>query len=110
MLWCIRAAAAAAIVIGVTLIARRLIFAIMIGNLQIAWDSYEGIGQGHEFSWGFVLVVVGAAAGLASRRLAAWIICMPPDACPRCEYGGVGKQARCSECGLEGFSPAATAA
>ncbi|MBX3357904.1 MAG: hypothetical protein KF745_05705 [Phycisphaeraceae bacterium] len=106
--WLIRAAALALVSAGSYLVLKKALFAVGTGVVPIFMSVYEGVGEEHSTYRGAAMLVVGIALALLSRRLAHWVVAMPPNGCPRCGYEGLdGTMNRCPECGLDGFTPAA---
>ena len=99
--WAIRAAAMALLVTGAYLTLKRIVFAVF-ADFDAAFRVWTDIGEGHSASRGVAMLLVGGALALASRRLASWVIALPPGGCPGCGYSreGAGESAVCPECGM----------
>ncbi len=104
VLWVLRGIALGMLMAGALLIVKRLAFGISTRQMDAAWMHYNGVGEWHEFSLGLALLGIGGVTAFAARNLARWVISLPPEDCPRCQYAGiVGDMDRCPECGLTGF-------
>lgn len=101
--WLLRSVAVALIAVGSYLMLKRLAFGAGIGDFSTALKTFMEIGEGQSFYRGIAMVIVGAALGLASRRIGVWAFPTPLTGCPACGYeqappaGGC-----CPECGLAG--------
>lgn len=101
-LWTIRALSAGLVSYGLYLVGKKVLFGIGTGQFVKMYTDWDGIGEGHSFYRGLSMMGVGAAVGLASRRLAAWVFAVPSRGCPGCGYEETEpRRARCPECGLE---------
>lgn len=103
--WVIRSVAVLLIAVGAYLMLKRLALGLGTLNFDLALQTWEDIGEKQSFYRGIGMVVVGAALGVFSRRIAAWVIAMPPTGCPQCGYAvapptGQAPPSRCPECGL----------
>ncbi len=104
-MWAIRAIAVILVAVGAYLMLKRLALGIGTMDFGLAFRTWEDVGEMQSFYRGIGMVVVGAALGVFSRRIAAWVIAMPPSGCPQCGYAvapptGSAPPARCPECGL----------
>lgn len=103
--WVARGVAAILVVVGMYLMLKRLLFGLGMMDFSFPFRVFEGVGEEQSFYRGLAMVLVGLPLGLWSRRVAAWVIAMPPTGCPQCGYavappdGGVWP-GRCPECGL----------
>lgn len=103
--WGLRLLALMLLVTGAYLMLKRLVFGIGVWDFNSALQAWMGIGEDHSFYRGIAMMLVGGAVGAMSRRLAAWVVAMPPAGCPQCGYGvappsGSDPPDRCPECGL----------
>lgn len=104
--WAVRCVALILVVTGLYLVLKR--FTLGLGdnfNFNLIFRTYEGTGEGQSMYRGIAMALVGLPLGFWSRKIAAWVIAMPPTGCPQCGYavappdGGVWP-AKCPECGL----------
>ncbi len=103
--WVIRSVAVILVAVGAYLMLKRLAFGVGVWDFETALQVWQGIGEEQSFYRGIALVLTGLLLGLFSRRIAAWVIAMPPTGCPQCGYAvapPTGRTAppRCPECGL----------
>lgn len=103
--WCVRGVSVVLTALGAYLMLKRLALAVGTLNPELAFLTWQDIGESQSFYRGVGMVLIGAALGLFSRRVAAWVIAMPPTGCPQCGYAvapptGSAPPARCPECGL----------
>lgn len=104
--WTIRAAALILIATGAYLSLKRL--ALGVGNnfdLQLIFQTWQSTGEEQSMYRGIAMMLVGGVLAALSRRLAAWVVAMPPTGCPQCGYAvappqGAASPGRCPECGL----------
>lgn len=96
----LRAAALVATVGGIYLILKAVLLGIAVGNPQMTYAVYTGVGENHPLSRGLALIAVGVPLGLLSSRIAGWIVPVPARGCPSCGYASLGAGGRCPECGL----------
>lgn len=103
--WVIRSVAVLLIAVGTYLMLKRVALGVGTMDFGLAFRTWERVGETQSFYRGIGMVVVGAALGVFSRRIAAWVIAMPPTGCPQCGYAvspptGAAPPVRCPECGL----------
>ena len=103
--WCGRGVAVILVAVGTYLMLKRLAFGAGVLDFRTALQTWMEIGEGQSFYRGVAMVLTGTAMGLLSRRIAAWVIAMPPTGCPQCGYDvapptGAAPPSRCPECGL----------
>jgi len=104
-MWVIRSVSIILIAVGAYLMLKRLALGIGTMDFGLAFRRWDDVEEMQSFYRGIGMVVVGAALGVLSRRIAAWVIAMPPTGCPQCGYAvapptGAAPPARCPECGL----------
>lgn len=102
--WLMRAPAVALITVGAYLALKKLLFGVGTRNLDMIYDVWEGVGEGHSFYRGLAMIAVGAALGVMAPRLARWVVTIPARGCPRCGYAADEDQP-CPECGLPPDDP-----
>ena len=104
--WCCRGVAIILVAVGAYLMLKRLAFGAGVLDFRTALQTSTEIGEEQSFYRGVAMILVGVAMGVFSRRIAAWVIAMPPTGCPQCGYAvapptGAAAPARCAECGLD---------
>jgi len=118
--WILRIVAITLAVIGIHLILKRLVLAVLTGSPSLAFQTWEGIGDGHAGARGVSMLVIATILALTGNRLVRWAIPVPPEGCPRCGHRTAPTDAgphelgpsiepanqgeprhRCPECGLE---------
>ena len=96
----LRLIALALTIIGVVMVANRLLFGqLSNGDISAAWRVFLRAGQTHGIYLGLPLAVAGVALALLSRRLAHWIVQAPAMGCANCGYETLDEDGRCAECG-----------
>src|SRR5262249_38668459 len=101
VLWMLRALAFLMLLVGGTLLIKRVIFGITQNDFASAWNAHMGVGEWHEFSNGAALMGAGVLLAFLASPLARWIVSLPPEDCPRCLHSGITTgMDRCPECGL----------
>lgn len=97
----LRGAAVALATLGLYLVAKRLAFGFGAGSLELALRTWNEIGETHSFYRGVGLLLVAGLLAATSRRVAGWIVALPPDGCPACghAFDPDAPAARCAECG-----------
>ena len=96
----LRLVALTMIVVGVVMIANRVLFGLWgTGNLPQAWSSWMGNGEWHGIFFGVPLTGAGVILAVFSAWLSRWIVQAPAMGCARCGYASLGEAGMCSECG-----------
>lgn len=106
-----RAIAAILLLVGTLFVVQRVLFALFANDVRMAYNIWQGIGDGHRMSNGLVFLALGGALAALSRPIARWLTPAPGDECPRCGYAkadppGEHDPSRCAECGLPGVNKA----
>ena len=102
--WVMRAASVLMLAVGAYLLLKRLLFGIGQGSPGLGFTIYQSSGEEASAYRGLAMIMVGAALGPLAPRIAAWMIRVPPEDCPRCGYGARDSD-RCTECGLDLTQP-----
>lgn len=101
MTWALRAIALALVALGLYLVLKKVGFGIGTSQPRMIYDVFTDTGEGHALYRGIAMILVGVPIGLLSRRLAAWMIVVPSNACPACGHDTERTDdGRCTECGL----------
>lgn len=103
--WILRAISLTLVATGIYLMLKRITLGIATGEYSLIHAVFDEIGEGQSFHRGLAMIVVGAALGAGSRRLARWLTPPPLPGCPNCGYERIERD-RCPECGLAGFNSA----
>lgn len=103
--WAVRGVALTLVATGGYLALKRVLFGIGVWDFELAFRVWEDIGEKQSFYRGVGMVLVGLPLGLWSRRIAGWVVALPPTGCPQCGYAvappsGSAAPSRCPECGL----------
>jgi len=100
--WTIRAAAMILVSTGIYLVLKRLMLGAAIGDFAFPFTIYTDVGEASSMHRGLAMLIIGALLGILSGPISAWVVAMPPEACPRCGHPQPpGGTARCTECGLQ---------
>jgi hypothetical protein len=97
--WALRGAAIALLAVGCYLFLKRLVFGLMVTDMEAAFRVWMEIGEGHSASRGIAMMIIGAALALLSGRVARWAIVCPARGCPGCGYPQPEGEI-CPECGM----------
>ncbi len=103
--WVIRGVALILVALGVYLFLKRFIMGLGSGfDFKLVFQTWEGLDRQPVYC-GISMVLVGLPLGFWSKKIAAWVIAMPPTGCPQCGYAvappeGAAPPSRCPECGL----------
>lgn len=101
--WMIRAVSLSSTGLGLYLVLKKLLFALVAPTGEGLWFMFrvwDDVGEQQSTFRGLAMIILGVALGLASSRLARWVVALPASGCPRCGYDAAGRD-RCPECGLE---------
>lgn len=99
--WCLRAASTLLVAVGMYLILKRVFFGVGVSDFTMVHRVYQGVGEDNSLYRGLAMVAVGAGLGLASARIARWMVPVPARGCPGCGYAAADDAGKCPECGLE---------
>lgn len=96
----LRLVALTMIVVGVVMIANRVLFGLWgTGNLAQAWSNWMGVGTWHGIFFGVPLAGAGLIIATFSGWLSHWLVQAPAMGCARCGYASLAEDVVCSECG-----------
>jgi hypothetical protein len=106
--WTVRSVAVLLAGVGAYLLLKRVAFALMAGDVTLAFRIWSDTGQTHEGSSGAAMIAIAAALALTGDRLVRWAVPVPPTGCPGCGHTDApaadgtpsGSPTRCPECGL----------
>lgn len=104
--WALRAVALTLVATGVYLFLKRFIMGLGSGlDFKLIFQTWESLDHQPVYG-GIAMALVGLPLGFWSKKIAAWVIAMPPTGCPQCGYavsppeGGAWPPGKCPECGL----------
>ena len=110
--WTVRSVAVLLAGVGTYLLLKRVVFALMTGNVTVAFQVWNDTGQTHEGSSGAAMIAIAAILAITGDRLVRWAIPCPPTSCPQCGQtaapapeGTDQTATRCPECGLRRTRP-----
>lgn len=106
--WLARLAAVVLLVMGAYLALKRVLIAILTGDITMIHLVWEGAGDQQGFYRGIGMVAAGVAMALLSRKIARWVVVVPEEGCPRCGYAvDPATRGQCPECGYTDRAPGA---